>query len=210
MPLVSWLSRHLVVCTMASRASRPAGCRITSSSAPRPPVPLVRLVVVSPCRLHCGVNVYGCIVVVCIFPSRLHRSPSSGLRRHCLQAASLSTLSSIVCVAVSSSALTSATSSASSSAAPWLSPIDVCINVNLFLFQLNIAIVGCKSMPTEELSPSRGLDSKAKSCIRCEAGNDKKHLVVVGLQTELTGEVAAMVVARIERKAEGLGVGDEC
>ncbi len=65
-------------------------------------------------------------------------------------------------------------------------------------------------MPTEELSPSRGLDSKAQSCIRCEAGDDEKHLVVVGLQTESTGEVAAMVVARIERKPEGLGIGDEC
>jgi hypothetical protein len=65
-------------------------------------------------------------------------------------------------------------------------------------------------MPTEELSPSRGLDSKAQSCIRCEAGDDEKHLVVVGLQTESTGEVTTMVVARIERKPEGLGVGDEC
>jgi hypothetical protein len=65
-------------------------------------------------------------------------------------------------------------------------------------------------MSTEELSPSRGLDSKAQSCIRCKASDDEKHLVVNGLQTELTGEVAAMVVARIERKPEGLGIGDEC
>ncbi len=65
-------------------------------------------------------------------------------------------------------------------------------------------------MPTKELSPSRGLDSKAQLCIRCEAGNDEKHLVVVGLQMESTGKVAAMVVARIERKPEGLGIGDEC
>ncbi len=65
-------------------------------------------------------------------------------------------------------------------------------------------------MPTKELSPSRGLDSKAQSCIQCEAGDDKKHLVVVGLQTESTGEVAAMVVACIKHKPEGLGVGDEC
>ena len=35
-----------------------------------------------------------------------------------------------------------------------------------------------------------------------------KHLVVVGLQTEWIGEVEAMVVARIERKPEQLGVGD--
>ncbi len=65
-------------------------------------------------------------------------------------------------------------------------------------------------MPTEELSPSCGFDSKAQSCIQCEASNNKKHLVVIGLQTELTGEVTAMVVARIEHKPEGLGVGDEC
>ncbi len=65
-------------------------------------------------------------------------------------------------------------------------------------------------MPAKELSPSRGLDSKAQSCIRCKAGNNKKHLIVVGLQTESTGKVAAMVVARIERKLEGLGIGDEC
>ncbi len=86
----------------------------------------------------------------------------------------------------------------------WCSPINVCIDFNLFLFQLNRAIVGCKSMPTEELSPSRGLDSKAQSCIRCKAGNNKKHPVVVGLQMELTGKVAVMVVALIERKPEGL------
>ncbi len=124
--------------------------------------------------------------------------------------ASLSTLLSIVCVAVSPSASTSVLLSASLSAAPCLSPINVCIDANLFLFQLNSAIVGCKSMPTKELSPSRGLDSKAQSCIQCKAGNDKKHLVVIGLQTESNGKVAAMVVARIEHKPEGLGVGDEC
>ncbi len=64
-------------------------------------------------------------------------------------------------------------------------------------------------MPTEELSPSRGLDSKAQSGIQCEAGDDEKHLIVDGLQPESTGEVAVMVVARIERKPEGLGAGDE-
>ncbi len=64
-------------------------------------------------------------------------------------------------------------------------------------------------MPTEELSPSRGLDCKAESRIQCQAGDNKKHLVVVWLQTESTGEVAVMVVARIERKPEGLGAGDE-
>jgi hypothetical protein len=194
---------------MASRASCPAGCRITLSSAPRPPVPLVWLVVVSPCHLHCGVNVYSCVVVVCIFARHLRRSPSSGSQRHCLRAASLSTSSSIVYIAVSSSASTSASSCASWSAEPWLSPIDVCIDDNLFLFQLNNIIVGCKSMPTKELSPSRGLDSKAQLCIRCEAGNDKKHLIVNGLQPESTGKVAVMVVARIEGKPERLGAGDE-
>jgi hypothetical protein len=118
--------------------------------------------------------------------------------------------SSIVCVALSSSASMSASLSASLSAAPWLSPINVCIDVNLFLLKLNSAIVGCKSMPTKELSPSRGLDSKAQSCIQCKAGNNEKHLVVVGLQTESTGKAAAMVVACIEHKPEGLGMGDEC
>ncbi len=64
-------------------------------------------------------------------------------------------------------------------------------------------------MPTKELSPSHGLDSKAQSCIQCEAGDDKKHLIVDGLQPDLTGKVAVMVVARIECKPEGLGAGDE-
>jgi hypothetical protein len=52
-------------------------------------------------------------------------------------------------------------------------------------------------MSTEEISPLRGLDSKAQSCIQCKAGNVKKHLIVVGLQTESTGKVAAMVVAHL-------------
>ncbi len=64
-------------------------------------------------------------------------------------------------------------------------------------------------MPTEELSPGRGLDCKAQSCIRRKAGKDKENLVVVWLQTEAMGEVKAMTIARIERKPEGLGVGDE-
>jgi hypothetical protein len=42
-----------------------------------------------------------------------------------------------------------------------------------------------------------------------QAGDDEKHLVVVRLQTESIGEVAAMVIARIERKPEGWGAGDE-
>jgi hypothetical protein len=65
-------------------------------------------------------------------------------------------------------------------------------------------------MPTKELSPSHRLDSKAQLCIQCNAGNNEKHLVVVGLLTEATGKVAAMVIAHIECKPEGLGVGDEC
>jgi hypothetical protein len=64
-------------------------------------------------------------------------------------------------------------------------------------------------MPTKELSPNRGLDRKAKLCIRFQASDNKKHLVVVWLQPESTGKVAVMVVAPIERKSEGLGAGDE-
>jgi hypothetical protein len=64
-------------------------------------------------------------------------------------------------------------------------------------------------MPTEELSPSRGLDREAELHLQCQAGNDEKHLVVVQFQPESTGEVAFMVVARIERKPERLGTGDE-
>ena len=64
-------------------------------------------------------------------------------------------------------------------------------------------------MPAEKLSPGRGLDCKAQSCIRRKAGEDEEHLVVVWLQTEVMGEVKAMAIARIERKPEGLGVGDE-
>ncbi len=64
-------------------------------------------------------------------------------------------------------------------------------------------------MPTEELSPGRGLDCKAQSCIQRKAGDNKEHLVVVRLQTESTGKVAAIVIAHIEHKPEGLGFGDE-
>jgi hypothetical protein len=93
--------------------------------------------------------------------------------------------------------------------ARWPCPIDVCIDVNLLLFELNSAIVNCKSMPVEELSPGHGFDCKAQLCIQCKAGNDKENLVVVWLQTEAMGKVKAMAIARIERKPEGLGVGDE-
>ena len=40
--------------------------------------------------------------------------------------------------------------------------------------------------------------------------NERRHnLIVVWLHTESIGEVAAMVVARLDRKPEGLCVGDE-
>ena len=42
-----------------------------------------------------------------------------------------------------------------------------------------------------------------------QAGDDEKRLVLVGVQTEATGQVTAMVVARIERKPERLCAGDE-
>jgi hypothetical protein len=77
------------------------------------------------------------------------------------------------------------------------------------LFELNSAIINCKSMPAKELSPGRLLDCKAQSCLWRKAGNNEEHLVVVRLQTESTGQVAAMVIAHIEHKPEGLGFGDE-
>ncbi len=67
----------------------------------------------------------------------------------------------------------------------------------------------CKLMPAKELSPGRGHDCEAQFCIRCKAGNNKEHLIVIQLQTEATGKVAAMVIAHIEHKPEGLGFGDE-
>ena len=47
--------------------------------------------------------------------------------------------------------------------------------------------------------------------LRCQAGDDEKCLVLVGVgvQTELIGEVTALVVARIEQKPERLCTGDE-
>ena len=49
----------------------------------------------------------------------------------------------------------------------------------------------------------------AKSCIRRQAGNDEKHLILFWVQTESIGEVAAMVIAHVERKPEQLGFVDE-
>ncbi len=54
-----------------------------------------------------------------------------------------------------------------------------------------------------------GLDLEAKSRIRCQAGDDEKRLILVGVQTEETGQVTAMVIARTERKPERLCAGDE-
>ncbi len=77
------------------------------------------------------------------------------------------------------------------------------------MFELNSAIINCESMPAKELSPGRGLDCKAQSCIGCKAGDDEEHLVVVWLQMEAMGEVKDMAIACIEHKPEGLGVRDE-
>ncbi len=88
-------------------------------------------------------------------------------------------------------------------------PIDVGVKVNLFLFEFNWTIVNYKPTATKELSPSIGLDLEAKSCIRRQAGDNEKRLVPVGVQTEATGQVTAMVVACIERKPEQFCAGDE-
>jgi len=49
----------------------------------------------------------------------------------------------------------------------------------------------------------------AYDSIRRKASDDKEHLVVIPLQSELIGEVAAMVIPRIKRKPEGWGAVDE-
>jgi hypothetical protein len=66
------------------------------------------------------------------------------------------------------------------------------------------------------LSSSRRLSSRRTGCNAgndkkqgCESGDDEKNLVVIWLQMALTCKVAAVVVARIERKPEGLGTRDE-
>jgi hypothetical protein len=88
-------------------------------------------------------------------------------------------------------------------------PFDVGIEVNLFLFEFNWTIVSYKQTATKELSPSIGLDLEAKSRLLRQAGDDEKRLILVGVQTKTTGQVTAMVVARIEQKPERLCVGDE-
>jgi hypothetical protein len=42
-----------------------------------------------------------------------------------------------------------------------------------------------------------------------QTGDDEKRLILVGVQTEATSQVAAMVVARFEQKPERLCAGDE-
>ena len=97
---------------------------------------------------------------------------------------------------------------------PWLKsrrwcPVDVGIEVNLFLFKFNWTIISYKLTATKELFPSIGLDLEAKSCIRRQASNDEKRLILVGVQMEATGQVTAMVIDCIEQKPERLCAGDE-
>ena len=88
-------------------------------------------------------------------------------------------------------------------------PVDVGIKVNLFLFEFNWTIISYKPTATKELSPSIGLDLEDKSRILRQAGNDEKRLILAGAQTEATGQVTSMVVARIKQKPERLCAGDE-
>ena len=64
-------------------------------------------------------------------------------------------------------------------------------------------------MATKELSPHVGFDLEPTSRIVRQSSNDENHLVLFLVQTESIGEVTAVVVARIERKPVGLGVGDK-
>jgi hypothetical protein len=68
--------------------------------APWSPVPLFWLVVASPHHLNHGVNVCGCIIVVCFFAHHLRRSLPSGLRCCCLRCCPLSACSFPICVIV--------------------------------------------------------------------------------------------------------------
>ena len=77
-------------------------------------------------------------------------------------------------------------------------PVDVGVKVKLFLFNFNCTIVDYKPMATKELSPNIGLDLEAKSRIRRQAGDNEKRLILFRVQTEATGQVTAMVVARIK------------
>ena len=64
-------------------------------------------------------------------------------------------------------------------------------------------------MATKELSPRVGFDLEPTSRILCQSSNNDNCLVLFLVQTELIGEVTAVVVACIERKPVGLGVGDK-
>ena len=64
-------------------------------------------------------------------------------------------------------------------------------------------------MATKELSPHVGFDLEPKSRIVCQSSNDENRLVLFLVQPESIGEVTAIVIACIEPKPVGLGVGDE-
>jgi len=59
-------------------------------------------------------------------------------------------------------------------------------------------MISYKPTATEELSPSIGLDLEAKSGTRRQAGTMRSDSYSLGFQTEATGQVTVMVVARIE------------
>ena len=63
-------------------------------------------------------------------------------------------------------------------------------------------------MTSDEFQPSIGLHFKAISTIGSQAGNDEKHLILVRVHVESFGKVAAVVITRIEREPERLGVCD--
>ena len=72
----------------------------------------------------------------------------------------------------------------------------------LFLVKIDYAIVDCKPMAIDH-SVSLSMpwaECEAKLCVRHQASDGEKHLVVFLVQTESTGKVAAMAVARIKRK----------
>ncbi len=64
-------------------------------------------------------------------------------------------------------------------------------------------------MATKELSARVGFDLEPKSRIVRQSSNDENRLVLFLVQMESIGEVTAVVIARIERKPVGLGVGDK-
>ena len=66
-----------------------------------------------------------------------------------------------------------------------------------------------KVMSPQESSPRIRLHFEAMFGIPRKAGDDKKGLILFWVQTESMGEVAAVVIALIEREPEGLGSGQE-